>query len=114
MKTINRAIAVIKPRQPYVDWINQLPDSLESVSLEDLQADCTAILIPEFDREEESKAFISAIAERIFQEELESWCTSETLWPKRRTNRMFWRWFYVEVHSVVVDAGKGPIKKEAI
>jgi len=114
MKTINRSVAVIKPKQLYVDWINQLPSTEEKLTLGDLQSDCTAILIPEFDREEESKAFISAMTESLFAEELAGWCTDETCWPKKRTNRMFWKWFEVEVHSEVFDAGKGPIKKEAI
>jgi hypothetical protein len=112
MKSINRYVAILKPRQPYVDWINQLPDTEEKLSIEDLQDDCTAILIPEFDRPEEAKAFISAMAESLFEEELRGWCTDESQWPKGRTNRMFWKWFDVEVHSEVMDAGKGGIRKE--
>lgn len=114
MKSVNRYVAIIKPRQPYVDWINQLPDTVERLAVEDLQMDCTAILIPEFDRPEESQAFINAIAEGLFDEELAGWCTDETLWPKNRTKSMFWQWFEVEVHSEVFDAGRGAIKKEAI
>lgn len=114
MKSINRSVAVIKPKQPYVDWINQLPDTEEKLTVENLQSDCTAILIPEFDRPEESKAFISAMAESLFEEELRGWCMDEALWPKRRKNRMLWKWFEVEIHSEVFDAGKGPIKKETI
>lgn len=114
MKSINRSVAVIKPKQPYVDWINQLPGTEEKLTVEDLQSDCTAILIPEFDRPEESRAFISAMAETLFEEELSGWCIDESLWPKKRTNRMFWKWFDVEVHSEVWDAGKGLIKKDAI
>lgn len=114
MKSINRAVAVLKPRQPYLDWINQLPDSQDKVSIEELQTDCTAILVPEYDRPEESKAFISAMAESLFEEELRGWCMDEALWPKRRTNRMFWKWFDVEIHSEVFDVVRGPIKKETI
>jgi len=114
MKSINRSVAVIKPKQPYMDWINQLPDTEEKLTVENLQSDCTAILIPEFDRPEESRAFISAMAKTLFEEELNSWCTDKSCWPKIRTNRGFWKWFEVEIHSEVMDAGKGPIKKEAI
>lgn len=112
MKSVNRYVAIIKPNQPYVDWINQLPDSEEMLALEGMQTDCTAILIPKFDDPEESQAFINAMAESLFEEELAGWCTDETLWPKNRTKKMFWQWFEVEVHSEVFDSGKGPIKKE--
>lgn len=114
MKSINRSVAVIKPKKPYVDWINQLPDTEEKLTAENLQSDCTAILIPEFDRPEESMAFISAMAKTLFEEELNSWCTDNGLWPKIRTNRTFWKWFEVEVHSEVFDVVRGPIKKEAV
>lgn len=114
MTSVNRYVAIIKPKQPYVDWINQLPDTEEKLTVEDLQSDCTAILIPEFDLAEESKAFIDAMAEGLFEEELAGWCTDESLWPRSRTRALFWQWFEVEIHSEVFDAGKGAIKKARI
>jgi len=33
MYTINRSIAIIKPRQPFVDWANQLPDADRKIGL---------------------------------------------------------------------------------
>lgn len=112
MKSVNRYVAIIKPKQPYVDWINQLPDTEEQLTLGDLQADCTAILIPEFDHPEESRAFIDAMAKSLFEEELAGWCTDETFWPNCRDNKGFWQWFEVEIHSEVFDVGKGPIRRE--
>lgn len=113
MKSVNRYVAIIKPKQPYVDWINQLPDTEEKLVIEDLQADCTAILIPEFDHPEESRAFIDAIAESLLEEEYAGWCTDKSRWPKNRTKQLFWQWFEVEIHSEVFDAVRGAIKKEA-
>lgn len=73
MKTINRYVAIIKPKQLHVDWINQLPEIEDKLTLEDLQSDCTAILIPEFDQPEDSKAFMNSMAESLFAEELAGW-----------------------------------------
>lgn len=114
MKAINRYVAIIKPKQPYVDWINRLPDTEEKLTIGELQTDCTAILIPEFDQPEEARAFIDAMAESLLEEELTGWCTDETRWPKNRANEMFWKWFEIEIHSEVFDAVGRPIKKEAI
>jgi hypothetical protein len=114
MKTINRYVAIIKPKQPYLDWINQLPDAEERVTLAELQTDCVAILIPESEIEGGSKVIINSMALALLEEELESWCTYEPWWPQNRNTEMFWDLFDVEIHSVVMDAGKGPIRKENI
>ena len=114
MKSVNRYVAIIKPKQPFIDWANQLPDAEEKITISELQTDCLAILIPESDKEEHSNASINSLADSLFEEELEGWCIHEPWWPQNRTKEMFWEWFEVEIHSVVMDAGKGPIRKENI
>jgi hypothetical protein len=114
MKSINRYVAVVKPKQSFIDWANQLPDAEERVTLAELQTDCMAILIPESEIEGGSEAIINSMALALLEEELESWCTHEPWWPQNRTNDMFWELFDVEVHSVVMDAGRGPIRKEDV
>ena len=58
MYTINRSIAIIRPKQPFVDWANQLPDAELKSSLDDFKTDCLAILIPDYQTDEEA---ISAV-----------------------------------------------------
>lgn len=110
--TINRSVAIIKPKQPYVDWANQLPDANRKTSLSYLQKDCTVILIPEYDNEEGSKKYIDKIAKDIFEDELFSWCTNEDWWPQNRTKAMFWKWFDVEPQFEVIDPSEEAIMKE--
>ena len=43
MYTINRSIAIIKPKQPFVDWANELPDAELKSSLDEFKTDCLAI-----------------------------------------------------------------------
>ena len=112
MKQINRAIAVIKPRQPYVDWALSLPGDPDEMSIDDLRRDCTAILIPEFDTPAESEAFIASIAPELFEAELDAWYRDRTTWPMDRDYRVFREWFDVEIHSIVLDAGKSAIRRE--
>ena len=81
------------------------------ISLEDFKTDCLAFLIPEYNTDEEAKRYIDNIYEDIFDELLFGWCTEESRFPKDRTNDMFWRWFEVELHSVVIDSSKQPILK---
>ncbi len=95
-----------------MDWINQLPDPLENLTLEDLADDCTTFLIPQYDREQEARQFIKRIYETIFVIELHSWITDPAYWPVRRSYEMFLEWFDVELHSEVIDTQKGKIEKE--
>ena len=52
---INRSLAIIKPKQPFADWANQLPDAKWKTVIKDLQDDCTAFLIPEHDSDSDAK-----------------------------------------------------------
>ena len=114
MYTINRLIAIIKPKQPFVDWANQLPDAEFKSSLDDFKTDCLAILTPEYESDEEAIGYINEIYEDIFIEELYGWCTEESWWPQDRTNEMFWEWFEVELHSIVMDSSPELIEKEEL
>lgn len=102
MRHINRSIAIIYPKTPFIDWANNLPDA-ESKTTEELRDDATAILISEYDTKDEARETINKIYENIFEYELWAWCTNEAYWPKHRTKEMFGEWFDVEFHSEVLD-----------
>lgn len=114
MYKIDRSVAVIKPKQPFVDWANQLPDPEIIVNLKDLQKECTVFLIPDYDFEEEAIECIEELCEDIFVEMLFSWHTEESHWPDNRSSDMFWKWFEVEFHSMVIDPYEDPIEKEEL
>ncbi len=104
MYFVDRAVAVIKPKQPFADWLNAVPDNDMDLSLDSLRADSTVILIPEFEEPEEGVAYIDEIFETLFQMELSSWYDDENLWPQDRSLKTFWEWFDVEIHSMVIDS----------
>ena len=112
MQTINRSIAIIKPKQPFVDWANQLPDAEDKTLLEDLNDDCLAILIPNYETNDEAKKYIDGMVEDIFEEQLFGRCTHKPWWPKKRTKKLFWAWFEAELHSIVIDSCNEPIIEE--
>ena len=112
MDSINRQAAVIKPKEPYLNWINSLPGAGKQLELEELNRDCTALLIPHFDDDDDSMKYIKGIYRKIFEIELDSWCTDENTWPKKRSYGLFLEWFRVEIHSEVFDFGKGIITIE--
>jgi len=111
MNSINRQVAVIKPKEPYVAWINSLPGMSDNPStIESLNNDSTALLLPHFDDDEDSLKFIKQIFKKIFEMELEGWSSDTKEWPKKRNYALFREWFKIEFHSEVFDFGQGQIE----
>lgn len=114
MYTINRLVAVIKPRQPFLDWLESQVDWDLDMTLEGLRSDCNALLIPEYDSTEQAMRYIERNHKAIFELELSGWYTDETMWPEKRTLSVFRKWFDVEIHSMVIDMLDKHIMKEEL
>jgi len=103
MYVIDRNLPVIKPKQPFLEWLRKTPGHEVDLTLDQLRIDCTALLIPEFEEPEDAVSFIDEIAIELFEAELGSWVDDATHWPKDRSLAAFWSWFDVEIHGTVVD-----------
>ena len=97
---INRAVLIVRPKQPYLDWAASLDDS---GVLPDPHGEQTAYLIPSFETDEEALQILKGAYAEIFERELLGWHTDEVAWPQKRTFAMFKKWFTIELHSVVED-----------
>jgi len=85
MHTIDRFVAIIKPKQPFLDWLESLPDWDLDMTLEKLREDSNAYLVPEYDSTEQAMRYIERNHKAIFEWELWSWYTDETSWPEKLT-----------------------------
>ena len=103
MFEINRAVLVVKPKQPFLAWAHSLDDESKDLTLERLREDCTAYLIPEIQFDSEQHQVLGRCFELLFEEELEAWHTEPKDWPQYRNLEMFLEWFEVEFHSLVFD-----------
>ncbi|MGD8770387.1 MAG: hypothetical protein PVJ20_11230 [Desulfobacterales bacterium] len=70
MFQINRSVAIIRPKQPFVDWANSITDEDEQYSIHSFNTDCSVILLPEYDSDEDAEAFIKDIFQDVFEIEL--------------------------------------------
>ena len=62
MFQIDRSVAVIKPKQPFVDWVNSMPDAGDDqYTIQDFSTDCSVILLPVVDSDEHAEAYIRDI-----------------------------------------------------
>ncbi len=72
MFIVDRSAAVLKPTQAFLDWLNNLPGNEVILTLDEIRSDCTVIMIPEVNDQEDGIAFIDDIADKLFEMELSS------------------------------------------
>lgn len=113
MFEINRTAVVIKPREPFVTWMNNLPDAEEpEFTLEDFSRDSEVFLIPDQPSEKDSLDYIKGIYVEIFCRLLSDICTEEAWWPEKTDWKTFQEWFEIEIHSMVMDTVEDEIDRE--
>ena len=100
---VDRSLALIRPKAPFLAWLNSLPGQPLGLTLDTLRSDCTSFLLAKYDTPEEAIAYIDDIYKQIFSLELLSWCEDRNDWPKDMGLKAFWEWFDVEIHEMVLD-----------
>jgi len=112
MKTLNRTLIVITPKQPYIDWLKSLEVSGFDFVLENYQNDggCYLIDETEFSKQSEFKKFIGKNYLYFFEKELCGIEPNKGKWPLVRNLETFNKWFNVNYHSVIVDLSQLPLQ----
>ena len=110
MKTINRTVITIIPKQPYINWANSFDDNGPKIETDKKLA--ISILISDKYDEYNYEKFIKKNYSDIFEEELDAWMSDPNGWPKNRTYQMFNEWFEVLVSEFVIDMGDGSVEHE--
>ena len=102
---INRAVAVVRPKAPFLAWTHSIPGlEMSDVTLDELRSDeQTVFLLPDCSSLDELQAQVDKIYKTIFEAELASWWLDPMDWPQKMTVKMFHEWFDVELHSMVLD-----------
>ena len=111
MHTINRAVLIVKPKNPYLNWVNGLNQSETPVTYDELITEQSVFLIPAVD-EGELELNMRRHFKTIFENELEGWSMDHEAWPKKLTFKLFNEWFQLEWGSEVFDLGRGDIERE--
>ena len=109
MKFVNRSVLVLKPTAKMLDWINSVGEESDPVTLKEAQEMTNAYLLPDFEDDKEQASFIRFGAKKLFEHELEAWCTDSLKWPSDRKYKTFTEWFQVEVSHMVYDLVPDPI-----
>ncbi len=112
MRMIDRAVVIIRPKQPFIDWINSSMATDEPVTIGEQQDDLTAILIPEFDSASARNRYLAKLKPLLLDMELASWNRDPSTWPRDLSARAFNRYLDLEIHSMVWDTEDEPVIHE--
>ena len=110
---VNRSALVVRPQQPFLDWVNAVDPADSKVTLQNVVDDPTIYLIPECGTEKDLANVLRLIYEEIFEDQLCAWYTDRECWPQDRSFAVFRRWFEWQWHSMVVDLSGEPLIREA-
>lgn len=116
MRVVNRTAISITGKQPYIDWTRRHDADASSGMLTVSRAKPygTAILLPEFELEEDVQEWIEDNAEWLFEFQLAEWTAEQSTWPQTRDLKTFREWFRVDIHSTVVDEGEDDLEAEEV
>ena len=110
MWEIDRSIVVVKPKEPYIEWVHSLDEEGKKFTLTDLRQDNTAYLIPQYVDNDHREQLLAECYEPMFEQELAGWVTDRATWPPKRDLAMFRQWFDVEFFNMVIDVVDEPIE----
>lgn len=111
----DRCALIVWARQPFVDWLNGLPDNEPGhvYTLSSVNDEPSLYLLPPYDYDEQVEELLKMVAPTVFVKQLEDWCTEPAWWPKDLKETKFNAWFRYEVTSVVQDlVDNEPIREE--
>jgi|SRR5450755_763584 hypothetical protein len=103
LDTINRSAIIVRPAQPFLDWLHRVDPTSAHLTLEDLRQEPTIYLVPECDSEDQALEYLGNSAADIFEEHLDGWYRVPEVWPTKRDLTTFRRWFEFSFHSIIVD-----------
>ena len=103
MEMVNRSAIVVRPSQPFLNWLHRVDPASAQLTLEDLRREPTIYLLPEWGTEEEALEHLAEVSSEIFEEQLNGWYRVPSVWPEDREVNEFLRWFDCSFHSMVFD-----------
>jgi hypothetical protein len=116
MRLVNRTAISLVGAQPYIEWTRQHDADANSGALTVARAKPygTAVLLPEFELEEDVQEWIEENWPWLFEFQLAAWTDDEASWPQVRDLKTFREWFRTDIHSVVVDVAEDDIEGEEL
>jgi len=110
---LNRSAVVVKPKQPFLDWLHHADPTSRGITLEQVGRTPRIYLLPECDTEDDLREVLEELCEEIFVDQLDGGFREERTWPTDRSYEAFYHWFDVRSHSVLIDLCDEPLIDDA-
>src|SRR5215475_5128311 len=82
MDMVNRSAIVVRPAQPFLDWLHRVDPTRAQLTLGDLRREPTIYLLPEWETEGEALEHLAEVSSEIFKEQLNGWYRVPSVWPE--------------------------------
>jgi hypothetical protein len=82
MDLLNRSALVVKPKQPFLDWLHAADSTSLHLTLPISFAEPTIYLTPECDTDGDVQEVLRELCEEIFEEQLAGWYTEKSTGPR--------------------------------
>lgn len=105
---INRNAIILKPQEPFVDWLISLSQTNE-LDYEEISKESNIYLIDEAN--EDVEKWLKKKFDKFFMMELNDWNTNKKEWPQKRNYKMFRLWFQVQTSEMIYDLERKPVLK---
>lgn len=110
---LNRSIGILKPKAPFYEWLESLPDPTK-IDPSEYEEHTSIFLLPTYemldDREEIKKQFFDLMFERA----LHDWWLDESDWPKTRDLKAFHEWFDLQILDGISDLVDAPLIEDEV
>lgn len=100
--TINRAIVLLIPKQPFFDWAASLEGGEELYESE-MDMEYPSFLVDDSQEHADIYEHMIDHVGVVFEEMLYGRCVDESLWPAQRDMKLFRAWFDLKYSSVLFD-----------
>src|SRR5690554_6752020 len=111
MRRMNRCALVVRPLQPFVDWVRQMDRQYaEGMSDEAIGACEQVFLTPLFFVGEDTEEYLEQNATQVFEVMLSVWCDDMKRWPKARDWATFQEWLDYEIAADLLDMPEAPLR----
>lgn len=114
LPAVNFGVIVLKAKEPFVVWNNNLEENGREFSREEVNESPTAYIIPEMEAPGDLESYLKANCRDLFRNELAKWWKNKEDWPDNLDYDKFREWFEVQHSPVVFDGHpeKGPTRIE--
>jgi hypothetical protein len=107
---INRSAIIIKPLQPFLDWVNNLYSDENNENNEENEV-CEVNIYLVNEEITDLEMYLQKKFDKFFMMELEARNTNKKKWPQKRNYKMFKQWFQIQTSYMIYDLEKNPIFK---